>query len=136
MSITENTNAARLRNGFETCRHVDTAAKYVSIMFDDIADVDSYPELDSIVWRNVSIAFDHTALNIDSATHRVQSADEFDHEPIESPSPVLLTTRPRRATIVNSIQTCRCSFSRRCVPRSSIDVPRDIGRENGRQPSL
>jgi len=62
---------------------IDTVAKYVSIIFDNIADVDSYRELHSIVWRNVRIAFDHTALNIDNTTHRVQRADEFDQEPIE-----------------------------------------------------
>ena len=46
----------RVRNGFKTCRHVNTVAKYVPIIFDNIADINSYPELNSIVRGHVSIA--------------------------------------------------------------------------------
>jgi hypothetical protein len=39
VGIVGNTNAARLCNGFETCRHVDTVTKYVPVIFDNIAAV-------------------------------------------------------------------------------------------------
>jgi len=112
---------ARLRDGFEACRHVNTVAKYVSIIFDNIADVDSYPELHSIVWRNVRIASDHTVLNIDNTTHRVQRADEFDQEPMRIAGSLDNPSAMQRPL---SVRSTPAPVPWRCVPCSSMAANR------------
>ena len=53
VGIIRDTNATGLRNGFEACCYVDPVAEYVPVIFDNIADIDTDPELNSIVRRYV-----------------------------------------------------------------------------------
>jgi hypothetical protein len=77
VGILGNANAARLRNGLEACRYVDPVAEYVPVIFDNITNIDAYPELNSIVRRYVCIAIRHAALNIDRTAHRVHNTIEL-----------------------------------------------------------
>ena len=77
MGIIRDTYATRLGNGFETGCYIDPVAKYVPVILDNVADVDTDPELNSIVRRDVRIAFRHAALNIDRTAHRVHNAIEL-----------------------------------------------------------
>ncbi len=53
VGIIRDTNATGLYNRFETCCYVDTVAEYVPVILDNIADIDTDPELNSIVRRYV-----------------------------------------------------------------------------------
>ena len=53
MGIIGNTNAAGFRNGFEACRYVDAVAEDVTVIFYDITDINTDPELNSLVRRYV-----------------------------------------------------------------------------------
>ena len=49
MGIIGNANAARLRDGLKACCYVDPVAEYVPVIFDNIADIDTDPKLNSII---------------------------------------------------------------------------------------
>jgi hypothetical protein len=51
VGIIGDTNAAGLRNGFEACCYVDPVAEYVPVIFDNITNIDTDPELNSMVRR-------------------------------------------------------------------------------------
>ena len=53
VGIIRDTNATWLRNGFKTCCYVYTVAEYVPAIFDNVTDIDAYPEINSIVRRYV-----------------------------------------------------------------------------------
>jgi hypothetical protein len=82
VGIIGNTNAARLRNGFEPCSDVDVIAEYVAVIFNNITNIDTDSELNSTMQGYVRIALGHAALNIDRAPQRVYNAIEFGEKPI------------------------------------------------------
>ena len=53
VGIVGNADAARFRNGLKACRYIDPVTEYVPVIFDNITDIDTDPELNSIVWRYV-----------------------------------------------------------------------------------
>jgi hypothetical protein len=53
VGIIGNANAAGLSNGLEACCYVDPVAEYVPVIFDNITDIDTDSELNSIVRRYV-----------------------------------------------------------------------------------
>src|SRR6516162_7528683 len=77
-----NADAARLGQDFETRRHVDTIAKDVAVLDDDVADIDADAELDPAVRRQRGVALDHCRLYLGRATQRVDDAGELDQEAI------------------------------------------------------
>ena len=60
-------NAARLGNAFDPCRNIDAVAKNVLALDDDVADVDTYPELYRIGLGATGIALPKLSLNFDGA---------------------------------------------------------------------
>ncbi|MGY3471176.1 hypothetical protein ACVWWR_002517 [Bradyrhizobium sp. LM3.2] len=82
VGIIRHTNATGLRNRFETRCYVDTVAEYVPIILDNIANIDTDPELNSIVRWYVRIAFRHATLNIDRTAHCVHNAIELGQKAI------------------------------------------------------
>jgi hypothetical protein len=74
VGIIGDTNPAGLRDGLKACCYVDPVAEYVPVIFDNIADIDTDPKLNSIIQRYACIAFRHATLNIDRTAHRVHNA--------------------------------------------------------------
>src|SRR5262249_54097605 len=72
------TDTARLGKTFKTCCHVDTVSKYVALIGNNIAHINSDTKFNSTSVRLVCIAIRHGALNLDSATDCVDSASELD----------------------------------------------------------
>src|ERR1700704_3716824 len=58
-----NTDSARLRKRLQTCRYVNAITPKITAFNDEFAEVDAYPELETLVLRHVRIAFGHAALN-------------------------------------------------------------------------
>src|SRR5262249_6706419 len=48
----------------------------------NVADIDADSKLDTFVGRDVSVAFRHAALNINSAAHSVDNTDELHQDPV------------------------------------------------------
>src|SRR5215475_11062819 len=70
-------DAARIGKRFQPCGHVDAVAINVVTINYDIADIDADSKLDTFLGRNISIAFNHAALDIDGAAHGINDANEL-----------------------------------------------------------
>src|SRR5262249_36539431 len=57
-------------------------AENVAVLEDDVADIDAHAEFDAFRSRHIGIASGHRALEIDSTTHRIDDAGEFDQQAI------------------------------------------------------
>ena len=69
-----NANAARFRQCFETRRHVHPVAMDAAAVVDnDVAKVDPDSEFDPRLAGHLSIPLDHSALDVNSATQRVDN---------------------------------------------------------------
>jgi hypothetical protein len=83
-------DAARLGQAFEPARDVDTVAEDVTVLDDDVADVDADTELDAMVGGNgalpLAIAACTSAAQRNASTTLANSTSK--------PSPVVLTMRP------------------------------------------
>src|SRR6476660_3889782 len=130
-----NADSARLCQRRQPHRYVDGDAPHVWTVGDDIAHIDTHPELGALVQR-ARIAPEHCSLNIDGAAHRGYHAFEFHerrmaghsanvaaifHYPGINQFPPLCHPHGRRA-----------SFARHDEPA----VADDIGCENGYEPPL
>jgi hypothetical protein len=82
VSIVGKTNTARIRDAFETSRHIDRVAKYIASILDHVADIDADPEFYALIRRYVRIAFGHATLNIDCATYRIHNAVELGEQSV------------------------------------------------------
>ena len=58
------------------CRDIDAVAKDILVIDDDVAHIDADAELDLLLWRHISTACRHRALNVDGATNRVDCTGE------------------------------------------------------------
>src|SRR4029453_3348653 len=82
VNVARNADSTRLGKRLQPCRHVDAVAINIVVVADDVADIDSNAELDAALDRQLGIALDHAALNVDGATDGVDDADELQNHPI------------------------------------------------------
>ena len=75
-------DSAGLGQRFQTRRHVDTVARDVGAVDDDVADVDADAELDALVGRFRLIICVHCPLHVDCAVERRIRAGEFEQHPV------------------------------------------------------
>ena len=75
-------NAARLRQALQTRCHIHVVAENVTSIDDDVAGVDSNPELDALLIRHLGVSLGHPTLNIKSAADCVHYAAELSQQPI------------------------------------------------------
>ncbi|HUL90270.1 MAG TPA: hypothetical protein VLU23_19070 [Pseudolabrys sp.] len=90
---TRNHNAAGLSQCFQPRRHIDAITKNVVTVDNDITDIDADAELDAFLGRDIGVAFDHAALDVDDAAHRVDDTSMLDEHAVagglDDPAPVL-----------------------------------------------
>src|SRR5690242_10324611 len=79
---TRNHDAAGIGKAFQPRRHVDAVAENVVTIDDDIADIDADAKLDAFLSRNIGIAFNHAALDVDGAAHRVDDTSMLDEHAV------------------------------------------------------
>ena len=77
MNDIRNADAARLRNAFKARRYVDSIAKDIVAINDNVANIDANTELDLLARRHFGISFRHRALNVDGATNRIDCTCKF-----------------------------------------------------------
>jgi hypothetical protein len=82
VGIVRQADAAWLCYSLQSCCDVDAVTEYIVIVDDDIADVDSYPKLDSELLRDIGVLPDHFSLDVRSAAHRINCACEFDQHTV------------------------------------------------------
>ena len=70
-------NAARLGNTLQPGSNVDAVAKDIVVIDDDIADMDTDPEFNPDILRDVGILRGHGALDFDRAAGGIDGAGEF-----------------------------------------------------------
>jgi hypothetical protein len=82
VGIVRQADAAWLCYSLQSCCDVNAVTEYIVIVDDDIADVDSYPKLDSELLRDIGVLPDHFSLDVRSAAHRINCACEFDQHTV------------------------------------------------------
>ena len=75
---------AGLGQCFQACGDVDAVAVDVASLGDDIAEIYPDAEVDPLIFGDIGIAVDHCALDLDSATDRVNDARELDEHSVAS----------------------------------------------------
>ena len=86
VSVLRQTDRARLGDSLQPSRDIYAVAHEVAVGFlDDVADMDSDPELDLPVLGDSRIALNEAALNFEGAAHRIDRAAELDNAPVAGP---------------------------------------------------
>jgi hypothetical protein len=75
-------NTTGFGDGLETSGNVDYVAKYVAGIFDDVADIDSDPELNALIRPYGHIAIGHATLNVAPTSHGSHNAGGLGDEAI------------------------------------------------------
>ena len=76
--------AARLGETFKTRRDVDTVSQQVLTFCDHVAEIDTDPELDASIGRDIQVATIHPALDIEGTTHGVHDRGKLDEDAVAS----------------------------------------------------
>jgi len=69
---------AGIGQGLDPRRDVDAVAIKIVSLDDHIAEIDADAQFYAALRRDAGVSLGHRALHFDSATHRVDDADEFD----------------------------------------------------------
>ena len=129
-------DAARLGQPFQPRRDIDAVAEDVAVLDDDVAQVDADAELDAPVLGTP--AFRSAIPRCTSTAQRTASTTLANST--SSPSPVVLTMRPRCSAIFGSLSSRRIALKRGerafLVPPHQPRVAGDIRRQYRSQPAL
>src|SRR5262244_1701425 len=71
-------NAPGLSQRLKARRDVDPVSINIVVIDDDIADINTYAELNSFLSWQLCSALNHGVLNVDSAAYRIHDAHKFD----------------------------------------------------------
>jgi hypothetical protein len=77
-----NKDRPRLGNGFEACRDVHPIPKEIAVLFDHIANVNSYPEFYAALVRDTQSVLSNLGLDREGATHRIDRARKLGEKPV------------------------------------------------------
>ena len=102
-----NADTARLRQGFEPSSDVDAVAEDVVPVDDDVAEIDADAKLDPRSTGTLGIALGHRRCT--STAQRTASTTLANST--NSPSPVVLTMRPRCSAIIGSTNSRRIALN-------------------------
>ena len=129
-------DAARPRQPLQPRRHVDAIAIEIVAIDDDVAEIDADAELDVPVLGNPGVALRHAALNFDRAARRIEHAAELDQEAVahhlEDAPAMLGDGRIEELAAMLAKRAQRALF----IGLHESAVANDIGRQDGRQPTL
>src|SRR6516225_9603020 len=82
MHTARHADTARLGEPFQPCRHVDSVAEDVSLINDDIADINADAKLDTAIFGNYSVTLSHRMLDFDGATGCIDRTGKFDQSTV------------------------------------------------------
>src|SRR6516165_5786633 len=129
-------DGARLGQRFEPCGNIHPVAKYIAVLNNDIALVDTDAKRDAPPGRNGGIAYRHRLLHLDGAAHRIDDAGEFDEQPVagslHDASAMLLDLGVRQFAAQRR-QGCMCAL---LVLLHEARIAGGIGGQYGGQPAL
>jgi hypothetical protein len=111
IGVVRNANAARLGNAFQPGGDVDAIAKDIVVVYDDIADMDTDPVLNSDLLRDIGILRGHGALDFDRTAGRIDGAGKFHQQAV--------TGGLDDAAMMGSNSGVNKGFSDRLEPRQS-----------------
>jgi len=127
---------ARLGERFEPCGDIDPVAKNIVLVDDNVAEVDPDAEFDAPVRRHIGVALGHLPLDFDGTPHRVDDALKLDQQPVAGG---LDDAAAMLANLwVDELAPMCLQPGERplLIGAHQPAVAGDIGRQNGRQPSL
>ena len=116
--------------------NVDAIAKNIIVIEDDVADVNSDPEIDPCIGRHVGVPIRHAALDFDRAARRVDCAGEFDQHAVAGgfdDAPAMRRDGRIDEIPSGSLQPGQGSF---LIDAHKAAVAGDIRRQYRRQPSF
>ena len=127
---------ARLGEVLQTRGHVHPIAVDIPVLHDHVAEIDSDAEFDPLLAGNIGVAIDHPVLDLDRAAHRFDRAGELDQHAV--------ARRLHDAALVlgdlgvDQLASMRPEPLQRAlfVDADQTRVTRDIGGENGGEPTL
>src|SRR5690242_2166411 len=77
-------NPTRLGKRLQACGYVHAVAMDVFPVDDNVADVNTDAEFDSLIRRHFGVANDHAALHVDCATHRFDDTGKLEQQSVAS----------------------------------------------------
>jgi hypothetical protein len=110
---------------FKPRRSVDAVLEDVTLVFDDVTDIDTHSEFNPMLQRCAGVSLDHCSLNFHGALRGVDSASELDRHPVASgldDMPAMLLYLPTSSR--------RCAFNCASVPSSSALINRLYSRRH------
>ena len=131
-----NDDATWLRYSFQPGSNIYAVAKEIIVFYNDVADIDPDPKLETLILRHGAVAFLDAELNLHRATRGVNDACELDQEPIASG---LDDTAPMRGNLriknfpPMGLERGECTF---LINAHQAAVAGHIGSEDGSQPSF
>jgi hypothetical protein len=131
-----NNYAARLGDSFEPGRNVHAVAKNVVVFDYDIADVNSDAKFKPFTQRHGNITLGYAALNVHCAVDGVNDTGKLDQKSVAGrlnyPSAKLSNLEIKKFTAVGLERRERALL----IGTHQATVARNIGRQDGRQPSF
>jgi hypothetical protein len=129
-------NPAAGRYAFEARCHVYAVPEDVTVVFDDVADIDAHPELDPMLERHVDVPLDHGALDFYGALHGIHRTGELDQHPVAGrpdDAATMLSEFSIGQLAAVPIQLGQRAF---LIEAHQPAVAGDIGRQNRHQASM
>src|ERR1700730_15310245 len=75
-------DAARFRQTFQSCGHIDAIAEDVVLLNDHVAEIDPNAEGEALILGRFGVALGHAALDLNGTTHRIDHAWKFSEKAI------------------------------------------------------
>src|SRR6184192_1036276 len=69
-------------NALQARRHVDTVAKNILSLHNDVAHVNAHAKFDALILRRTGVLFSNTTLQLGGACHRVYDAGKLDQHSV------------------------------------------------------
>src|ERR1700733_12406924 len=133
-SIVRYANAARRGDAFQSRRNVDAIAENLTVLDDDVADMNADTDFNTPLGRDVLVTLRHSALRLDRATRGINGAAEFDQESVAGAfddAAVVFGACRFKESPTGSMEPRQLPF---LVRAHEPAVASDIRRENGGEP--
>ena len=82
IGIIGHADPARLGDAFQPCGDVNAVAEDITIIKNDVTDMDADAKFDPLIRRHGDVLLSHTALNFNRIAHRIDCACEFDQHAV------------------------------------------------------
>jgi hypothetical protein len=133
-SIFRYANAARLGDAFQSRRNVDAVAENITVLDDDVADVNADADFNTPLGRDVFVTLRHSALCLYGTTRGINGAAEFNQESVAGAfddAAIVFGDSRFEEFPTMGIEPRECPF---LVRAHEPAVSSDIRRKNGSEP--